>query len=108
MPTFRPLAVVLPLLLAPLAAQAQAQAQAFPARPINFIVQYAPGSGADQLARVIADAVHKANPAANFVIRNTPGALGVIGTTALVRSPADGYTVGICSASINSIANSIN
>ena len=110
MRAFPSLAVLLPGLLALLLAPpgAQAQAQAFPARPINFIVQYAAGSGADQLARVIADAVHKAQPAANFVIRNTPGALGVIGTTALVRSPADGYTVGICSASINSIANSIN
>ena len=104
MPAFRPLALVLPLLLAPLAAQPQA----YPARPINFVVQYAAGSGADQLARMVADAVTRANPAANFVIRNTPGALGVIGTTALVRSPADGYTVGICSASINSIATAIN
>ena len=100
---FQPLAFALPLLLAPLGAHSQG----YPNRPINFIVQYAAGSGADQLARVIADAVHKNNPAANFVIRNTPGALGVIGTTALVRSPADGYTVGICSASVNSIASSL-
>lgn len=100
---FRPLVLLLPLLLAPQCALAQA----YPAKPINFIVQYAAGSGADQLARVIADSVHQGNPAATFVIRNTPGALGVIGTTALVRSPADGYTVGICSASINSIANSL-
>lgn len=103
MSTFRPLAFLLPLLLAPLGALSQA----FPAKPINFIVQYAAGSGADQLARVIADSVHKGSPFTNFVIRNMPGALGVIGTTALVRSPADGYTVGICSASVNSIANSL-
>ena len=103
MNNFRPLALLLPLLLA----APGALAQAYPAKPINFIVQYAAGSGADQLARVIADSVHKGNPAANFVVRNTPGALGVIGTTALVRAPADGYTVGICSASINSIANSL-
>lgn len=103
MPYTRRSTFLLPLLLAPLAAFSQA----FPAKPINFVVQYAAGSGADQLARVIADATHKTS-GANFVIRNTPGALGVVGTTALVRSPADGYTIGICSASINSIANSIN
>ena len=103
MRTFRPLALILPLLLVPLGALSQA----YPNKPINFVVQYAAGSGADQLARVIADATSKGS-GANFVIRNTPGALGVIGTTALVRSPADGYTIGICSASINSIANSIN
>ena len=104
MPTFRPLVFLLSLLLAPLGALSQA----FPAKPINFFVQYAAGSGADQLARVIADSVHKENLAANFVIRNMSGALGVIGTAALVRSPADGYTVGICSASVNSIANSLS
>ncbi|MGE4242723.1 Bug family tripartite tricarboxylate transporter substrate binding protein [Ramlibacter sp.] len=93
--------------IAALLAPPAALAQAFPSKPINFIVQYAAGSGADQLARVIADATSKGT-GANFVIRNTPGALGSIGTTALVRSPADGYTVGICSASINSIANSVS
>lgn len=99
----RTLALVLPLLLvAP-----GAQSQAYPAKPVTFIVQYAAGSGADQLARLIAEVVQK-NSNASLVIRNMPGALGRIGTGSLVRSPADGYTVGICSASINSIANSIS
>ena len=93
---------MLAMCLAPFAALSQA----YPVRPINFIVQYAAGSGADQLARVIADAVQK-GAGASFVIRNMPGALGAIGTTALVRSPADGYTIGICSASVNSIAPSV-
>jgi len=84
-----------------------AYSQTYPNKPINFIVQYAAGSGADQLARVISESVQRASPNTNIVIKNTPGALGVIGTTALVRSPADGYTVGICSASVNSIANSL-
>ena len=98
----RRLAYLLALLLAPFAALGQA----FPSKPINFIVQYAAGSGADQLARVIAESVQRGS-SSNFVIRNMPGALGAIGTTALVRSPADGYTIGICSASVNSIANSL-
>ncbi|MBN9427060.1 MAG: tripartite tricarboxylate transporter substrate binding protein [Burkholderiales bacterium] len=83
-----------------------ATAQEFPSRPISFIVQYAPGSGADQLVRVITDVVHREH-SARFVIRNIPGAVGVIGTTTLVKSPADGYTIGICSASINSAATSL-
>lgn len=81
--------------------------QTFPNKPVNFVVQYAAGSGADQLARAITDTVHRATNA-TFVIRNAPGALGIIGTTGLVRSASDGYTVGICSASANSIANSIS
>jgi tripartite-type tricarboxylate transporter receptor subunit TctC len=98
----RRIALALPLLLAPFAALSQA----FPSKPISFVVQYAAGSGADQLARVIIDAVQRGS-SANFVIRNMPGALGTIGTASLVRSPADGYTIGICSASINSSATSI-
>ena len=93
---------LLALLLAPFGASGQA----FPSKPINFIVQYAAGSGADQLARVIAQSLQTGS-GSNIVIRNMPGALGAIGTTALVRSPADGYTIGICSASVNSIANSV-
>lgn len=102
LPSLRPFACVLPFLLVPLCALSQE----FPVKPVNFIVQYAAGSGADQLARVIAETVHKGTDV-NFVIRNMPGALGAIGTSALVRSPADGYTIGICSASVNSIANSV-
>lgn len=98
----RKFAYLLPILLAPFAASGQA----YPTKPINFIVQYAAGSGADQLARVISESIQRGG-GSNFVIRNMPGALGAIGTTALVRSPADGYTIGICSASVNSIANSI-
>lgn len=94
----------LALVLAPPAGLAQAQA--YPAKPITFIVQYAAGSGADQLARVTSNAIQK-ETGANFIIRNMPGALGTIGSTALVRSPADGHTLGLCSASINSIAPSL-
>lgn len=95
------------LALTLLATAGSAWSQAYPARPIQFIVQYAAGSGADQLARVISESVQKA-ASASFVIRNMPGALGSIGTAALVRSPSDGYTIGICSASVNSIAPSIS
>ncbi|HVZ42224.1 MAG TPA: tripartite tricarboxylate transporter substrate binding protein [Ramlibacter sp.] len=98
----RKFAFLLPFLLAPLAAFSQALL----ARPVNFIVEYAAGSGADQLARVIADSVNR-NTGATFVMKNMPGALGTIGASALVRSPADGYTIGICSSSVNSIAPSV-
>ncbi len=87
-------------------AAASSYAQAYPSKPINFIVQYAAGSGADQLARVAGDAIARES-SASFVIRNMPGALAVVGTSALVKSPSDGYTIGICSASINSSANAL-
>ncbi len=76
---------------ATLAAPALAQ-QAFPTRPVKVLVGFAPGSGTDILARIVADemgAVLK-QP---FVVENRPGASSMIAAAAVAKSPPDGYTL---------------
>ena len=55
-----------------------ASAQAWPARPVRFIVPLAPGGGTDVAARVVAQALGEAL-GQNVVIENKVGANGVIG-----------------------------
>ena len=66
-------------------------AQAYPNRPLRFIVGYPPGGGADNAARIMGSwlAERLAQP---VVIENRPGGQNVIGAQAAARSPADGYT----------------
>lgn len=74
--------------LAPLAAQAQA----WPSKPIRWVVAYPAGGGSDFLARQLAPQLGK-QLGQNIVIDNRPGAAGIIGTDSAAKSPADGYTV---------------
>src|SRR5215475_7289389 len=74
------------------AASPIAWAQAYPSRPVRIIVPYAPGSGADIVARVMGQWLSE-RLAQPFVIENRPGAGGNIGTEAAVRAAPDGYTL---------------
>jgi tripartite-type tricarboxylate transporter receptor subunit TctC len=74
--------------LAPLAAQAQA----WPSKPIRWVVAYPAGGGSDFLARQLAPQLGK-QLGQNIVIDNRPGAAGIIGTDNAAKSPADGYTI---------------
>src|SRR5262245_50543507 len=69
-----------------------ARAQAYPARPVRLIVPIAPGGAADITARLM-DQWLSERLGQPFVIENRPGANGNIGTEAVVRAPADGYTL---------------
>ncbi|RIX69177.1 Bug family tripartite tricarboxylate transporter substrate binding protein, partial [Acidovorax cavernicola] len=72
-----------------------AQAQtAFPAQqPVKWVVPYAPGGTTDVIARNLAIGMSK-ELGQTVVVENKPGAATIIGATQIVRSPADGYTVG--------------
>ena len=74
------------------AAPRTASAQAYPARPVRILVGFAPGGGTDIVARLIAGWLSE-RLGQQFVVENRPGAGTNIATEAVVRAPADGYTL---------------
>ena len=89
-------AVTLPLL------PRRARAQAYPARPVRLIVQVPGGSSPDIVARVMAQWLSE-RLGQPVVVDNRPGASGNIGTEAVVRAAADGYSLLLAMS-----ANAIN
>jgi tripartite-type tricarboxylate transporter receptor subunit TctC len=75
-----------------------AQAQTWPAKPVRVIVPFPPGGGTDIVARTVTPKMAEilGQP---FVIDNRAGAGGNIGTDFVAKSPADGYTLLVASAS---------
>ncbi len=69
-----------------------ARAQDYPSKPVRIIVPFAPGGSADVFGRFIAQRLHEAM-GQSFVVENRPGGGSVIGTDAVAKSPADGYTL---------------
>jgi tripartite-type tricarboxylate transporter receptor subunit TctC len=69
-----------------------AWAQAYPTRPVRIIVGAAPSGSFDIMARLIGQRLSE-QLGQPFVIDNRPDAVGNIATEAVVRSPADGYTL---------------
>src|SRR5215831_14120009 len=69
-----------------------AWAQAYPSRPVRIIVGFAPGGATDIVARLIGQWLSERLGQA-VVIENRPGGGGNTGTEAIVRAPADGYTL---------------
>ncbi|MES2413273.1 MAG: tripartite tricarboxylate transporter substrate binding protein [Pseudomonadota bacterium] len=69
-----------------------AWAQAYPNKPIKWVVPYNAGGASDIVARVIGEALGNAL-GQRVLIDNRPGAGGTVGTAMLATSPADGYTL---------------
>jgi tripartite-type tricarboxylate transporter receptor subunit TctC len=69
-----------------------ARAQAYPSRPVRCIVGYAPGGGTDIFVRLVGQTL-PARLGQPFVIENRAGASSNIATEAVIRAPADGYTL---------------
>jgi tripartite-type tricarboxylate transporter receptor subunit TctC len=85
--------------MALLASAAPSWAQEWPGRqPIKIVVPYPAGGNADSSARALAEAV-SASLKQTVIVDNRPGASSIIGTDAVAKAPADGYTVGVVSDS---------
>ena len=69
-----------------------AWAQTYPTRPVRLIVPVAPAGASDITARLIGQWLSE-RLGQPFIIENRPGAGNSIGTEAVVRAPADGYTL---------------
>ena len=69
-----------------------ARAQTYPARPVRWLVGFPPAGGGDIAVRLIAQWLSE-RLGQPFVIENRPGAATNLATEAVVRSPADGYTL---------------
>ena len=81
-----------------LAASAPAHAvdEAFPEKPIRFVVPYAAGGVADIAARLVAQKL-TARLGKPMLVDNVPGAAGAVGLAHVANQPADGYTIGVVS-----------
>src|SRR5690349_7853168 len=92
--------------LAVLAFSTVALAQAWPAKPIKFIVPYPPGGTSDILARAVGQKLQEkwGQP---VVVENKPGATGNIGADFVAKSPGDGYTMLLADIGSLAIAPSV-
>lgn len=66
-----------------------------PAKPINVLIGFAPGSGNELSFRGVSSILEKANPKLTFIIEHRPGASGVVAMNDFVTRPADGYHIYI-------------
>jgi tripartite-type tricarboxylate transporter receptor subunit TctC len=71
---------------------ASALAQAYPVKPIRFVVGYPPGGSGDFVTRTIGEAV-ASEWGQTAIIDNRPGAAGNLAAEVVLKAPADGYTL---------------
>lgn len=64
----------------------------YPTKPIKIVVPYAPGGGADSVARIVAKKVSE-NIGQAIVIENKGGAGAILGTDQVAKAEPDGYTL---------------
>ena len=86
------------VLVAALSLPSVVLAQDYPHRPVRIVVPYPPGGASDVTARIVADKLSKKwnNP---VFVENKAGVNGIIGTEAIARAAADGYTLGLVASS---------
>src|SRR5213079_2700463 len=73
-----------------------AQAQSWPAKPIRVVVPSPPGGPPDLIIRML---IPKMNPGQPLVVENRSGAGGIVGTAYVAKTPPDGYTWLVTTAS---------
>ncbi len=70
--------------------------QAYPNKPIRFIVPYPPGGSTDPMARLAAQKLSE-KWGQSVIVDNRPGGNTIIGTEAVAKAPPDGYTILLAS-----------
>jgi tripartite-type tricarboxylate transporter receptor subunit TctC len=91
-------------LLAAIPAWAQ---ERYPSRPVEFIVPWGPGGGADQLARKMSRLL-EGELKVSVPVLNVPGATGGTGMTKMLAAPADGYSMSIYIADTHALLATSN
>lgn len=89
--------IALPVTAAALFAPLPAIAQAYPTKPVRVIVVFPPGGSNDVTARIVFSKMNEI-VGQQFVIENRGGAAGTIGADVVAKSPNDGYTLMVQSA----------
>lgn len=79
------------------------EATAFPNKPVRMVVGFAPGGGADVVARLVGNKMSE-SMGQQVIVENRPGATGTIAADNVARSPADGYSLFLGSQSTMVIA----
>lgn len=74
------------------ASLSNAQAPAWPSKPIKYVVPFAPGGVSDAVARLFAQHLGE-RLGQPVVVENRPGVSGIVGTQVVARAAPDGYTV---------------
>ena len=82
-------------------------AQAYPTKPIRLIVPFPAGGATDIFARVLSQKLGDKLGMA-WVVENRPGAGGTIGSDAVAKAPADGYTLLLATSSTHSIGPALS
>ncbi|MGZ9005645.1 MAG: Bug family tripartite tricarboxylate transporter substrate binding protein [Burkholderiales bacterium] len=77
-------------------------AQGFPSKPVRLVSPFPPGGGSDAVARVLAQALSE-QLEQQVIVDARGGAAGMIGTDAVAKAPADGYTLLLGNLSPQSI-----
>ena len=73
-------------------AAASVLAQGYPDKPLKLVVPFPPGGPTDIVGRLVAQKLAE-GIGQPVVVENRPGAGGTVGSTAVARAPADGYTL---------------
>jgi tripartite-type tricarboxylate transporter receptor subunit TctC len=81
---------------------ATAWSQAYPEKPITFIIPFGAGGGADVIARTVQEDIRK-ELGQPVIIENRPGANGAIGSAVAARAKPDGYTLLLTATSTFSL-----
>ncbi|SFK54158.1 Tripartite-type tricarboxylate transporter, receptor component TctC [Falsiroseomonas stagni DSM 19981] len=84
---------------------ARAQA-AFPARQVQIVVPFPPGGATDLMARLLVEPMTR-SLGQSVIVENRAGATGAIGAQAVARAPADGHTILMGTASVNSVLTAV-